>query len=442
MLSRLLYTLLFYSVMPFVLLRLSYRAVKAPDYAKRWRERFGWFTPRNTRRPAIWVHSVSVGETLAAIPLINKLQECYPQHQLVVTTMTPTGSAQVKSKLGDKVFHVYAPYDLPGAVQRFLAKIQPDLAIMMETELWPNTIAACHAQEIPVILANARLSHKSANGYAKFRSLVEPMLRQLSLVAAQDQASADRFKGLGVAADKVSVTGSIKFDLQPDQDQVATGCTLRQQWLKSGKKQAVWVAASTHPGEDEQVLRAHQQLLKTHPQVLLILVPRHPERFNQVATLIEQAGLRYIRRTSQQLADEQTQVILGDTMGELLMFFAACDVAFIGGSLVPHGGHNMLEASALGKPVLTGTHVFNFMEISKLLSESGGLLWVNDAETLVIEVGKLLKSPAQAEIVGQKGLQLVSQHRGAIDRLLVHIAAITGLAHQERGSLPSSQIKE
>ncbi|MGI0118019.1 lipid IV(A) 3-deoxy-D-manno-octulosonic acid transferase [Zooshikella sp. RANM57] len=439
MLSRLFYTLLFYSLMPFVLLRLSYRAIKAPDYAKRWGERFGRFASRDLSRPAIWVHSVSVGETIAAIPLINKLKECYPQHQLVVTTMTPTGSAQVKSKLGDQVFHVYAPYDLPGAVQRFLTKIQPELAIMMETELWPNIIAACDAQEIPVILANARLSQKSANGYGKFRSLVEPMLSQLSLVAAQDQASANRFKDLGVESDKVSVTGSIKFDLQPDHAQVTTGQGLRLQWLEQSKKQTVWVAASTHPGEDELVLAAHQQLLKSHPDSLLILVPRHPERFNQVAALLEQNGVNYIRRTSQQLPNEQTQVILGDTMGELLIFFAACDVAFIGGSLVPHGGHNMLEASALGKPVLTGPHVFNFMEISKLLTESGGLQWVNDAEALAMAVEKLLKSPAQAEAVGQNGLQLVSQHRGAVDRLLVHIAAVIGL---ERGATINSHFKE
>ncbi|MBU2710871.1 lipid IV(A) 3-deoxy-D-manno-octulosonic acid transferase [Zooshikella sp. WH53] len=425
--------------MPFVLLKLLYRAIKAPDYAKRWGERFGRFAPRDLSRPAIWVHSVSVGETIAAIPLIKKLKECYPQHQLVVTTMTPTGSVQVKSKLGDQVFHVYAPYDLPGSVQRFLTKIQPELAIMMETELWPNIIAACHAQEIPVILANARLSKKSANGYGKFRSLVEPMLRQLSLIAAQDQASADRFKDLGVEPDKVSVTGSIKFDLQPDQAQVTIGEELRLQWLENGKKQAVWVAASTHPGEDELVLAAHQQLLNSQPDALLILVPRHPERFNQVATLLEQKSINYIRRTSQQLPSEQTQVILGDTMGELLIFFAACDVAFIGGSLVPHGGHNMLEASALGKPTLSGPHVFNFMEISKLLAESGGLHWVNDAESLAMEIEKLFKSPAQAKAVGLNGLKFVSLHRGAIDRLLVHIAAVIGL---ERGVTINSHPKE
>lgn len=415
--NRLVYTLLFYLLLPLVLLRLLYRAWKAPAYVKRWLERFGWFDAGAIQgAQTIWVHSVSVGESIAAAPLVRQLQQDYPDHHLVVTTMTPTGSDRVVAQYGDSVFHVYAPYDMPDAVARFLNRVKPKLAIIMETELWPNTVAACAARNIPVVLANARLSERSARGYGKFSALVVPMLNQLTMIAAQDHATASRFLGLGVDPEKVTVTGSLKFDLEVDGVVRESGNHLRQQWLAD--KQAgvrVLVAASTHPGEDEQILDAWQSLAE---DLLLIIVPRHPERFGKVAELLKQRGISFARRSSNEAVTESVQVVLGDTMGELMMFFAAADLAFIGGSLVPTGGHNMLEASGMGLPVLSGPHLFNFKEISDQLCAAGAMTVVDDSADLSRKLKRLLADDEQRSAMGRAGVAVVDENRGALQKQL------------------------
>lgn len=414
---RLLYTLLFYLLLPLVLLRLCWRALRAPAYARRWAERFGFFTGPQSDQPVIWVHAVSVGETLAALPMIKALQAQYPNALLAVTTTTPTGSERVRAALGDSVFHVYAPYDLPDCLARFLSRLNPQLLIIMETELWPNTIAACAQRQIPVVLANARLSAKSARGYQRFARLAKPMVQRLSCVAAQHRDDAQRFQALGLSDTQVEVTGSIKFDLQLGETLKSEAQTLKDQWSLGGKR-LLWIAASTHQGEDEQVLAAFTRVREVQPEVLLILVPRHPERFERVGRLCAEAGYRVARRSLQQAVTAETDILLGDTMGELLLLLGTSDIAYIGGSLVPTGGHNMIEAAAWGIPVVTGPHLFNFAEASRLLTEAGGMAVVETAEALADTLTGWMQMPEQRRAAGSAALAVADANRGALERLL------------------------
>ena len=354
--NRHLYTLLLHLALPLIALRLALRARKAPAYARRIKERFSFALPP-LKPGGIWVHAVSVGESIAAAPMIRALQARYPELPITVTCMTPTGSERIQALFGDSVQHCYLPYDLPWAAARFLDRVRPRLAVVMETELWPNHIHQCARRGIPVALANARLSERSARGYARFGKLTAPMLAELSLIAVQTQAEAQRFLDLGARPDCVEVTGSIKFDLKIDAELLQRAAELRRQW--QAEQRPVWIAASTHAGEDEIVLAAHRQLLETRPNALLILVPRHPERFNSVHELCLSDGLTTRRRATGEAVQAGDQVLLGDTMGELLFLYALADIAFVGGSLVANGGHNLLEPAALGKPVLSGPHLFN-----------------------------------------------------------------------------------
>ena len=411
--ARLIYTLVFYLMLPAILLRLIYRAWRAPAYARRWRERFGWFDWQ-APQGGLWVHAVSVGETIAAVPLIRALQQTYPNLPILVTTMTPTGSERVRALLGDSVQHVYAPYDLPGAIQRFLRKVRPCALVIMETELWPNTLRYCRRHKVPVILANARLSERSARGNGRVGALARPMLQDLSLIAAQSEADARRFRDLGVPAERVQVTGSIKYDMEPRADQLEEGGHLKE---RLGER-FVWVAASTHEGEDEQVLEAHQALRRRFPSALLILVPRHPERFDSVYEKVRSQGLRALRRSSGTLPDAATNVWVGDTMGEMMVFFAAADAAFVGGSLVERGGHNPLEPAALGLPTLMGPHVFNFQDICNQLSAAEGLIYVGAGENLGARLVELAEDDLLRERIGAAGLAVVKRNQGALGRLL------------------------
>ncbi|MEH6544039.1 MAG: lipid IV(A) 3-deoxy-D-manno-octulosonic acid transferase [Porticoccaceae bacterium] len=442
MFARWLYTIVFYLLTPLIVLRLALRARKAPAYAKRWGERFGFVRP--TSSPVIWVHSVSVGETLAAVPLIKALQCRYPDATLAVTTMTPTGSERVTSIFGDSVYHCYAPYDLPDVVQRFLRRVRPSVLIIMETELWPNTIHACAKRGIPVVLANARLSQKSAEGYRKARWLAVPMMQELAAIAAQTKADSERFLSLGVAPEKISVTGNIKFDLELTDELRAQADELRQHW-QAGKKRPIWLAASTHAGEDELILAAFAALRRKLPEVLLVLVPRHPERFDGVAELCGSAGFSVSRR-SILLHENQseavpiapmtlpvaTDILLGDTMGELLVFCGASDVVFVGGSLVAVGGHNVIEPAAWGKPVLSGPYVFNFTEATQLLLDAGGMLICEDVDALAEAATDLLTANNvadntdnnQCQAMGQAALAVTESNRGALAHLQNIIASL------------------
>ncbi len=419
---RRLYTTALYLLLPIVLGRLAWRGLRNRGYWYRWGERFGFFPAPKLRDP-IWVHAVSVGETLAAAPLIRELLVRYPERSLVITTTTPTGSERVRALFGEqfvgqpggRVFHVYFPYDLPGAVRRFLDKTRPGLALVMETELWPNLFYCCARREIPVVIANARLSPRSARGYAKLGGLVRDTLDDISLIAAQGEGDAERFRGLGAPADKVTVMGNLKFDLHLPGDLEDRAEVLRRQL---GTNRAVWVAASTHEGEDEQVLDAFARLRERRPDTLLLLVPRHPERFARVASLARRRGYDVVLRSEGRPCDAGTAVFIGDTLGELMLFYAAADVAFVGGSLVPTGGHNMLEPAALGVPVVFGPHLFNFADISRALLEMGGARQVEDSGELAEVVAELLDDPARRAEMGEAGRRLVAANRGALERLL------------------------
>ena len=413
--NRLLYTLLLHLALPLIALRLALRARKAPAYARRINERFSLGLPA-MKPGGIWVHAVSVGESIAAAPMIRAFQARYPELPITVTCMTPTGSERIQALFGESVQHCYLPYDLPWAAARFLDHVQPRLAVVMETELWPNHIHQCAKRNIPVALANARLSERSARGYARFGKLTAPMLGELSLIAVQTQTEAQRFLDLGARPGCVEVTGSIKFDLKIDAGLLQRADALRQQWQATTRP--VWIAASTHAGEDEIVLAAHRQLLKTQPDALLILVPRHPERFNSVHELCISERLTTRRRSTAEAVQASDQVLLGDTMGELLFLYALADIAFVGGSLVANGGHNLLEPAALGKPVLSGPHLFNFLEIAAQLREAGAMSEVENAMQLADKVAALLNEPSEMQHMSQAGLSVLKANQGALERLL------------------------
>jgi 3-deoxy-D-manno-octulosonic-acid transferase len=418
--NRSLYTLLFHLGLPLVAGRLAWRAWRAPAYARRVGERFAFGLPP-LKPGGIWLHAVSVGESIAAAPLVRELLVRYPQLPITISCMTPTGSERIQALFGGpeyagRVQHCYLPYDLPWAAARFLDRAQPKLAVIMETELWPNHIHQCGKRGIPVALANARLSERSARGYARFAKLTAPMLAELSLVAVQTATEAERFRSLGARPGCVEVTGSIKFDLRIDPQLLIRAAVLRGQWQAEARP--LWIAASTHAGEDEIVLAAHRQLLKQNPDALLILVPRHPERFGPVFELCQRQGFGTRRRSSGEPVMAADQVLLGDTMGELLFLYALADIAFVGGSLVANGGHNLLEPAALGKPVLSGPHLFNFLEIAAQLRAAGALREVADAGDLAQQIEQLWRAPEAAQAMREAGLAVMQSNQGALARLL------------------------
>ncbi|MCE5362072.1 lipid IV(A) 3-deoxy-D-manno-octulosonic acid transferase [Pseudomonas anguilliseptica] len=424
--NRSLYTLLFHLGLPLVAGRLAWRAWQAPAYAKRVGERFALGLPP-LKPGGIWLHAVSVGESIAAAPLVRELLARYPQLPITITCMTPTGSERIQAMFGGgeyagRVQHCYLPYDLPWAAARFLDQVKPKLAVIMETELWPNHIHQCAKRGIPVVLANGRLSERSARGYARFAKLTAPMLAELDLLAVQTALEAERFRSLGARPECVEVTGSIKFDLTIDPALLTRAAALREQWQAT--QRPVWIAASTHAGEDEIVLAAHRELLTHNPDALLILVPRHPERFNAVFELCQRQGFSARRRSTDEALLTSDQVLLGDTMGELLFLYALADIAFVGGSLVANGGHNLLEPAALGKPVLSGPHLFNFLEIAAQLRAAGALSEVADANGLAQRVAQLWREPETALAMRDAGQAVMQANQGALARLLAGLGRL------------------
>jgi 3-deoxy-D-manno-octulosonic-acid transferase len=404
------YTILLYCALPFILLRLKLRARAQKAYGDRWAERFGCFN--GAPKPGgIWIHTVSMGEAIAATPLIKALQQRYPDTAFTITTMTPTGSERVRKTFKDDVFHVYLPYDYPDAVKRFLKKIKPRMGIIMETELWPNLLAACDKQQIPVMLTNARLSEKSYQGYARIAPLARQMMQHLTSVATVGEPDAKRFAELGLDPQKIQTTGNIKFDINISNDVIVQGKQLRQSF---GDRRPVWVAASTHPGEETIVLSAFEQLKQTIPNLLLMVVPRHPEEFDPVANKVKAAGWQLGRRSDMGSVTTDIDVFLGDSMGEMMMYYAASDIAFVGGSLITRGGHNVLEPIALGKPVLSGPHVFNFATICQSLQDADGLTIVNDASGLAGAVKRLLEDKTVADKQVEQANVIFNQNKGAL----------------------------
>jgi 3-deoxy-D-manno-octulosonic-acid transferase len=411
---RYFYTLLFYLFTPVILLRLAWRGWRAPAYWQRWPERFG-FLPKLSRTNSVWIHAVSVGEVQAAVPLIQALQSRFPKQSLLVTTMTPTGSQRLREVFGEKVAHVYLPYDLPDAIARFLTRVQPRFLILLETELWPNWLSACRRRAIPVILANARLSAPSAAGYRWISGLMREMVGGVSIIAAQTEEDAERFLAFGARPAQVQMTGSIKFDSPLPTNLPVQVERLRQQW---GRDRLVWIAASTHAGEEEQVLDAFATVRPLFKNLLLVLVPRHPERFQGVAMLCQQRGYVVVRRSEGQTCSAATNIYLGDTMGELPLLYAACEVAFVGGSLVPIGGHNLMEPAAVGVPIIVGPYLFECAEIARRLLAAGAALQVNNSVELARVLAMYLGDANLRKETGEKGRFFVQQNRGALERLL------------------------
>ncbi|MGI9946641.1 lipid IV(A) 3-deoxy-D-manno-octulosonic acid transferase [Vibrio hyugaensis] len=380
MLIRIIYTLLLTLAAPFLLFGLYKSKPNKPKFGQRWKEHFG-ITPKLTSdKKPIWIHAVSVGESIAATPFIRALKERNPEQPILVTTTTSTGAEQI-AKLGDLVEHRYMPIDFAFAVKNFLKATQPKQMLIIETELWPNTLNEVHKAAIPISVVNARLSEKSCNNYTKVRPLFNLMLPCLTQVLCQTDSDASRFERLGVDKDKLIVTGSIKFDIQISDEIREKSRNLREEL---GRNRRTWIAASTHRGEDEQVLAAHKQLLESHPNALLILVPRHPERFDDMFELCQQHGFEVVRRTTQEKVMDSTQVYLGDTMGEMLLLIGAADICFMGGSLVGDkvGGHNVLEPAILEKTIITGPSYFNFKEIVEQLLEHNAIRIIDSAYSL------------------------------------------------------------
>ena len=421
---RIVYTAVLYLATPLLLARLLWRGLlRNPGYRRRLGERLGLGARIGVRRGCLWIHAVSVGETQAAVPIVKALRERRPGETILVTSTTPTGAERISQAFGAGVVHRYLPFDLPGAVARFLDGTLPRVAIIMETEIWPNLLAGCHARGVPVVMANMRLSKRSAAGYRRFRRLFAPALGGVAAAAVQSGEDARRAASIGVPPEVIEVTGSTKFDIRLPASLHEEAASLRRTW---GVARGIWIAASTHEGEEEQVLDAFERVIETLPDSLLVLVPRHPERFAAAAALVRRRGFESARRSRRPADCTGVRVYIGDTMGELPLFYAASDVAFVGGTLVETGGHNMLEPAALALPVLFGPHVYNFAEISRRLVEAGGAEFVDDPASLARAVAGYLKDANRRYTTGGRGRAFVEANRGARDRVLAMIETLDG----------------
>ncbi len=415
---RFLYTLLLLLILPFVPLRLLWRSFRQPEYLHYWPERFGFFKVRS-EKPVIWLHCVSVGETRASAPLIKLIQQQYPEHVVLLTHATPTGRATGEQLFGDNVLRAYLPYDLPFAVASFLRHFRPVIGLLMETELWFNLIHACKAIQIPLLLVNARLSERSARGYARLGYLTEQGLANLAAIAAQTRPDAERLCELG--APQVEVTGNLKFDVSPPENADELAAAMRK---LIGGDRLVLLAASTRDGEEALLLDA---VAKAGIQELLtVIVPRHPQRFDEVADLLQKRGIRYGRRSDHARLSPDCSVLLGDSMGEMYAYYAACDLALIGGSLLPYGGQNLIEACAMGKPVLIGPHTFNFDEAASQAVMQGAAARVWDVATLAAEISTLMSDAKSRKRMGEAGLMFADANRGAAKRTLALIGRWIG----------------
>lgn len=413
---RFLYTLFMYGIQPIILFFMFIRSLKSPNYRQRLGERYGFYTHIRPPKPnGIIIHAASVGEVIAATPLVKAIQQQYPNLAITFTTMTSTGSDRVIATFGNKVTHIYLPYDLPFAIKRFIRFIQPKICIVIETEIWANLIHQLSIKQIPFIIANARLSYRSTKRYGWIKKSFQETLNKIELIAAQDSISGERYLQLGYPHQRLSTTGNIKYDLVVSdalQEQIKT---LKDLW----NNRQIWIAASTHEGEDQIILQAHQLLLQKYPKVLLLLVPRHPERFQSVAELIQKHNLTYCRRSENISPNDKTQVVLGDTMGELLLLYGIANIAFIGGSLVKHGGHNPLEALAFKLPTITGKYTFNFSEVfTQLLAVKGVIEIESDPQILADTLISLLDSPQTGLQYGEAGFEILIKNRGALKNLM------------------------
>jgi 3-deoxy-D-manno-octulosonic-acid transferase len=413
LISRLLYTLLAYMAALAVSIVMLGRGVRDRSYWRNFGERFGFGPTIGTSN--IWVHAVSVGEVQAAAPFVRALRGRYPAIPVVFSTTTPTGAERARALFGSEAVVRYLPFDLPGPVRRFFERARPRLAVIFETELWPNIYHECAQRGIPLAIASARLSEKSVRRYRHFSALLKPMLERARCIATQTQLDADRFLLLGADPRRTLVMGNIKFDLALPQNLYDKGRALRNLYAPG---RPLWVAGSTHEGEEEAMLNAHRHVRRAHPNALLAIAPRHPPRFASVAAELQRAGVSFLTRSSGKSTEAATEVLLIDTLGELLDFYAAGDVAFVGGSLVPIGGHNLLEPAALGRPVLTGPHYSNSREIAELLIKREALQTVSTPDMLGARVAELLADESRRWGMGGNGRAVVEENRGALEKLM------------------------
>jgi 3-deoxy-D-manno-octulosonic-acid transferase len=414
---RVVYTLLLHLLVPLVIAHDAWMALRHPEHRGRVRQRLG-FVPLVRADGPLWVHAVSVGEVQAAAALVQALRQRRPDLPIVLSTVTATGAQRARALFGDTVQHCYLPYDLPGAVQRFLDRVRPQFAVILETEIWPNLYAALGRRGIPLLLGSARLSARSVCRYQRLASLARDVLSTDVAIGAQTADDAERFRAIGAPAERVQVTGNIKYDLEIPPAQVEAGRDLRTRW---GRSRPVWIAGSTHEGEEKAALEAHARLRERHPEALLLLVPRHPQRFEAVRALLRRRGEAHVRRSSGQLPQAPDAVFLIDTLGELQMLYAAADVAFVGGSLVPIGGHSLLEPAVLALPILSGPYTQNAQDIASLLARSGALRIVPDADALGRELTGWFDAPDDARAAGERGAVAVTANRGAVGRLLAMV---------------------
>jgi len=411
--NRTLYSLLGYLLLPVMVFRLVIKGIKTPPYRQRISERLGFISKIPV--PIIWVHCVSVGEFRAAIVLIDALIINHPDHRVLVTTTTPTGSQAVKDHYQNEVLHFYFPFDLPLIVKRYIKQINPKICILLETEIWPNLVHTLHKNNIPTLLVNARLSQRSLKKYQKFAAkLAKQTLNKFSVIATQNQNSANRFIELGAENNKVIIAGNIKFDQNPNADKTISNK------LKSivGQRKVV-VFASTHQGEEEKIINAYLQH-KDIIDALLILIPRHPERFNEVHKLIQKNDISTIKRSTNKSCKD-TQILLGDSMGEMMSYFDISDIVFMGGSLNNTGGHNMLEPAALAKPTLFGPNVFNFAEISSDLLDQQAAIQVQNADELFEQIAILLNDDIKSKTLGKNAQRYFLSKQGAVDNLIQQV---------------------
>jgi 3-deoxy-D-manno-octulosonic-acid transferase len=415
---RLIYSLVLYLITPLIWLRLLWRARKQPEYLRHLGERYGFYR-QPVPQKLIWVHAVSVGETRAAQPLIDRLLVKWPDHRILLTGMTPTGRETGLQVYGDSVIQAYLPYDYPAAVDRFFCHFSPAFGVLMETEIWPNLLQAAKNHKVPVMLANARLSARSARGYGRLEGLFRPAFAALSGVAAQTASDATRIAALG--ASPVEVCGNLKFDVTPSPENISLG----QRWRAAIGDRSVWLAASTRDGEDLLILDAWRQM--GGQKALLVLVPRHPQRFDAVAELLKQQGLNSIRRSAG-MPSSETQVWLGDSMGEMAAYYTLADLAFIGGSLLPLGGQNLIEAAACACPVLVGPHTFNFLQATDDAIASGAAQRVESPQALALAAASLLGNKAELAEMRAAATAFAQAHQGATQRMLILIERWSGRA--------------
>jgi 3-deoxy-D-manno-octulosonic-acid transferase len=431
---RALYSLVIRLGLPLSLYYLMWRGLRQNEYFDRWSERFALY--RSQPIPdCLWLHAVSVGEVNAAIPLVNALRAAHPGRPLLVTTTTPTGSARVRALWGESVLHVYLPYDLPGAVRNFIGHFHPAIAIVMETEIWPNLFAELQRRGVPAIIANARLSERSFKAYRPIGPLVRITMATIDHVAAQSEADAARYRKLGALPQNVHATGNLKYDLPLSADMQETSRQWRARW---GLARPVWIAASTHPEEEAVVLQAHRAVLERFPDALMLWAPRHPERFAAAASASTRAGLRVATRRADSLPHADTEVFVIDTLGELMAFYAAADVAFVGGSLQEIGGHNLLEPAAFGVPALVGPHTFNFTEITDLLLGTGTVQRIADAASLGAKLCELLADPKERSRRGEAGRLRIETERGALARTLRLVESCLDYSASSRSTASSA----